>query len=75
MLTLNHCKKINVYLHMYVPYSGNVWLRESLANLVIRPCFAKLEPAKFKLLQVMLGYLQLLFVTVHGKTGLVRTWG
>ena len=32
------------YTHSYsaIPYSGNVWHRESLANLANRLCFAKL---------------------------------
>ena len=30
------------FLSKEIPYSGNVWQQESLANLVSRPCFAKL---------------------------------
>ena len=30
----------------YVPYSGKVWRRESLANLANRRRFAKLKPSK-----------------------------
>ena len=31
---------------MYIPYSGNVWQKESLANLVNEHNLAKLKPSK-----------------------------